>query len=400
MTDALKLLELQRNAMLMYTSCGWYFDDISGIEAVQVMKYAARGIQLAREVSGIDLEEGYLERLRSARSSRSDFASGAEIYLRLIKPEVVDLMKVGVHYAISSIFNNHGGVTTGVYSYTINDEVFLPTKAGQSTLLIGRSKITSNITWESQIASYAVLWLGGNKIYGGAKPDMTLEQFYSSRDDLQRAFGEGKIHQVMASITENFKGQTCAPCSLKDLFKDKQVEVINRTLQAPMEKAMDYYSQIFNESRSSLETLASLGAKPPLELRAATDVIFTKEVISLLSKEKVDLARLESIVQEIKNLRTELGKELIALEAQRRIESDVDALAKDPESIEGVRDLERLISLMFRMDLPLNLWRAQNKWYFLVGLLKSAGVSGQAGIKNSPWPDLILRISEYLRVRI
>jgi hypothetical protein len=229
---------------------------------------------------------------------------------------------------------------------------------------------------------------------------MSLEQFYLARDDLQHAFMEGETNQVMASITDRFKAQTCAPYSLKDLFKDKQVEVINKTLLVPMAKAMDYYLQIFKESRSSLETLTGLGAKPPLELQVATDVIFTKEVIALLAEGKVDLARLESIIHEIKNLRMELGKELIALEAQKRIESDVDALAKDPQSIEGLRDLERLISILFRMDLPLNLWRAQNKWYFLVGLLKSAGVSGQAGTKNSPWPDPILRISEYLRVRV
>jgi alpha-amylase/alpha-mannosidase (GH57 family) len=400
MTTVLRLLELQRYAMLMYTSCGWYFDDISGIEALQVMKYASRSIQLAMEVSGIDLEEDYLERLRPARSSRSDFASGEEIYLRLIKPEVVDLMKVGAHYAISSIFNSHSGITSEIYSYAIKDEAFFPAKAGKSTLLIGRSKIISNITWENQIASYAVLWSGGNMIYGGARPDMSLEQFYLARDDLQHAFMEGETNQVMASITDRFKAQTCAPYSLKDLFKDKQVEVINKTLLVPMAKAMDYYSQIFKESRSSLETLTGLGAKPPLELQVATDVIFTKEVIALLAEGKVDLARLESIIHEIKNLRMELGKELIALEAQKRIESDVDALAKDPQSIEGLRDLERLISILFRMDLPLNLWRAQNKWYFLVGLLKSAGVSGQAGTKNSPWPDPILRISEYLRVRV
>ena len=41
---ACKLLELQRHAMLMYTSCGWFFDEISGIETVQVIQYAGRAI--------------------------------------------------------------------------------------------------------------------------------------------------------------------------------------------------------------------------------------------------------------------------------------------------------------------------------------------------------------------
>jgi hypothetical protein len=149
-----------------------------------------------------------------------------------------------------------------------------------------------------------------------------------------------------------------------------------------------------------MQVLADLGAKPPLELQAAAEVIFTKQVIDLLGKEKVDLVRLEAAVREIKNLRMELGKELIALEAQKRIEADVDALSKDPSSMEGARDLERLIGLLLGMDLPMNLWRAQNKWYFLVGLLKSANADRLVSTPASPWSDSILRISEYLRVRV
>ncbi len=43
---------MQRHAQLMYTSCGWFFDDISGIETVQIIAYAARVLQLAKRVSG------------------------------------------------------------------------------------------------------------------------------------------------------------------------------------------------------------------------------------------------------------------------------------------------------------------------------------------------------------
>jgi alpha-amylase/alpha-mannosidase (GH57 family) len=399
-TTVLMLLEMQRNAMLMYTSCGWYFDDISGIEALQVMRYAARAMQLAKEVNGVDLEQGFLSILRSARSSKGDMANGAELYLARIKPAVADLMKVGIHYAISSLFNSHEGKITGLYSYTVKDEVFLHTKAGKSTLLIGRSKITSDLTWESQIASYAVLWLGGNGIFGGAEADMPLDQFHSARDDIQRALENGDIPQAMASIAERFKSPACAPCTLKDLFKDKQVEIIERTLQSPIDKALGCYSQVFHDSRSSLEALASLSVKPPLELKIASDVVLTKEIAYLLSMAKVDFGRLEHVAEDIKNLGMDAGKELIALEAQKRIESDVDALTANLKDAKGFENLERLLSLLFRMDLPINLWRAQNKWYYLVGLLKSESGNADTRAQKYVWSGPMLRISEYLRVRV
>jgi alpha-amylase/alpha-mannosidase (GH57 family) len=95
-TTVLRLLEVQRNALLMYTSCGWYFDDISGIETMQILSYAARVIQLVSQVSGIDLEPGYLERLRGARSDNGEMPTGEEIYLKFIKPKVIDITTEGV----------------------------------------------------------------------------------------------------------------------------------------------------------------------------------------------------------------------------------------------------------------------------------------------------------------
>jgi alpha-amylase/alpha-mannosidase (GH57 family) len=82
--EALKLLELQRQRLLMFTSCGWFFDDISGLEAVQVLKYAARAMQLAAGLGFSGLEEEFLRRLKAAPSNLPDFGDGAEVYRRLV----------------------------------------------------------------------------------------------------------------------------------------------------------------------------------------------------------------------------------------------------------------------------------------------------------------------------
>ena len=399
-TTVLKLLEMQRNAMLMHTSCGWFFDDISGIESIQIMKCAARAIQLARQVSFTDLEPEYLKLLRGAKSRIGSYGNGEEIYLQLIKPEVADLMKVGVHYAISSIFNTHGTNETKIYSFIAEDELRLPMKLGRSILLLGRSRITSEFTWEAQSISYAVLWHDDKIMYGGARSDMNVQEFDSACSEIQEKFKAGEIQSTIESINGKFKIHACIPCSLKGLFKDKQVELINRILKATLEKAIDSYSQILNENHSSMQTLADLGAKLPLELQAAAEVIFTKELISLLRVERLDINQLMAAVQEMKKLRMELGKELLALEGERRIESEIDRLSMDPLSVEGAQNLERLIGLLLEMNLPMNLWRAQNKWYSLIGLLKSASGQKLAETPASAWSDSIIGISEYLRVRI
>jgi alpha-amylase/alpha-mannosidase (GH57 family) len=81
-TQALTYLELQRMLLLMYTSCGWFFNDISGIETIQILKYAARAIDLMDQLGLPQARERFLEILSEAKSNRSEMGSGADIFLQ------------------------------------------------------------------------------------------------------------------------------------------------------------------------------------------------------------------------------------------------------------------------------------------------------------------------------
>jgi alpha-amylase/alpha-mannosidase (GH57 family) len=115
---ALQLLEMQRHAMLMFTSDGWFLDDISGIETAQVMKCAARAIQTAQNLTGVDLETGYTDILHGAKSNIPDFKDGANVYRMFVKPAAVDLERVVAHYAISSLFKEYPDAAK-IYSYRV-----------------------------------------------------------------------------------------------------------------------------------------------------------------------------------------------------------------------------------------------------------------------------------------
>lgn len=82
------LLELQRERLFMYTSCGWFFDDISGIESQIILRHAARAIELARALGheGIALERGFLERLALCPSNIPEHKDGARVYEKLVLP--------------------------------------------------------------------------------------------------------------------------------------------------------------------------------------------------------------------------------------------------------------------------------------------------------------------------
>ncbi|MGQ0763333.1 MAG: DUF3536 domain-containing protein [Acidobacteriota bacterium] len=83
---ALNYLELQRMLLLMYTSCGWFFNDIFGIETIQILSYAARAMDLMRQLNLPSARERFLEILSEAKSNRPEFGTGADIFLRYVEP--------------------------------------------------------------------------------------------------------------------------------------------------------------------------------------------------------------------------------------------------------------------------------------------------------------------------
>ena len=151
--QVLKLLEIQRQAMLMYTSCGWFFDEISGIETVQVLMYAARAMQLAKEVLGLDLENEYIKMLESAPSNISEFENGANIYNIFVKESTVDLAKIGAQGIILQLFSNEKPPTPSEKQqygccFTINFKEIEKHEAGKFKLVICQSTVQSKITLE------------------------------------------------------------------------------------------------------------------------------------------------------------------------------------------------------------------------------------------------------------
>jgi len=89
----MKLLEMQRQAMLMFTSCGWFFDEISGIETVQVMMYAARAMQTRQASFRVRPRKQLHQNARACPSNISEFENGAKTYDLLVKTAVMTFQK-------------------------------------------------------------------------------------------------------------------------------------------------------------------------------------------------------------------------------------------------------------------------------------------------------------------
>jgi len=119
---ALKLLEMQRMRLFMFTSCGWFFDELSGIEPVQLMKYASRAMELASGF-GENFEQDFLSELKTARSNLSRYEDGAEIYRLFAASCRVSAERAASDFCLSKNFS--GGLpfsADALWRYKIIDE--------------------------------------------------------------------------------------------------------------------------------------------------------------------------------------------------------------------------------------------------------------------------------------
>ncbi|MDI9644311.1 MAG: DUF3536 domain-containing protein [Candidatus Verstraetearchaeota archaeon] len=397
----LKLLEMERQAMLMQTSCGWFFDDISGIEAIQVMRHAARAIQLHRELTGNDLEGKYLDKLKEAKSNFPKYRDGAKIYETLVKPSVVNLAKVGVHYAISSIFNGEREGIHRVYCYTVEDKTYNRQKLGKNVLVTGSSKITSDVTWEEEEVCYAAFWLGDHNICGGVRrciDELLLSQI---QRELHDALKVGDFQKLIDLIEIHF-GRAGTACSLNDLFKDRQVEVIGKILEPSLERARSHFQEIFEDNFAVMSFMRKQSLPIPPALRAAAEVVLTWNMVEALDADDPDAELLNRIAEDALGLQVDLDKELIALHARRCIERGLDGLVKNPDDMGKLQRLEMILRTVERLQLGINFWRAQNLLFSTItrwhGYMKSRDASGDPEARI--WLEKVKVLADLLGIEV
>ncbi len=249
---ALNLLEMQRHALLMYTSCGWFFDELSGMETVQVIQYAGRVIQLAKEM-GADLETGFLEKLSHARSNIPEFGDGANIYNMWVKPSVVDLCKVGAHFAISTLFD--GDHETPKFCYDISSVDYHHHQAGGSRLGMGRAKVTSKITRDSRDITFAAIHMGDQVLHAGVR-EATNGEFTELMAKVTEEFFAGRFPDVLDALDDYFGEMRY---SLKSLFKDEQKRIIDMILANTLQDAEASYHSIYEKHGALMRFLKETG---------------------------------------------------------------------------------------------------------------------------------------------
>jgi len=393
----LKLLEIQRHAMLMYTSCGWFFDEISGIETVQIMRHAARAMQLAKEIRGIDFEPNYIKILEEAPSNATKFKNGSHIYQILVKPAIIDLLRVGIHYSLSSPFEEYPE-TTKIYCYQAQKQIYHSLEAGKQTLVVGKVKIKSEITWEEGIITFAVLYLGNHYLNGRAQQDMKIKQFSTMYQEIKNAFIKSDVSEII-HIMDRYFGTL--NYSLWHLFKDEQRKVLNNILASTLQEIEFSFRQIYEHHYPIMQLMKDIEIALPKALYTAVEFIIYTDIKRILESEEMDLDKLQKLVEEAQKWSLELDKTTLSFVASNKINTLMEEFSQKPQDVFLLENIEKLLQILSSLPLELNLWKPQNI-YFSIGrqLCIKMQKKAKRGNKIAPkWLSHFNTIGSYLKVK-
>ena len=359
--EARRLLELERNRLLMYTSCGWFFDEISAIEPVQILRYAAMALQYLNDLGGGRLEEEFVRRLSAAPSNIPAMRDGGEVYRRLIRPTAVNLSRVLSHYAITGLLDEYPD-DARIYAYRV-ERLDAARETGNGTALaVARARVSSDMTGETREMIYALAYFGGHDFSCGVRTWDDQATYDALKADLLARCARQSVADLVRGLDEYFPGGLS---SLSHLFLDERRRVLANVIRATLERHEETYRKIWEDNRKLVHYLREVDAPIPESLAIIARHVLEQQVtMELLSSP--DLAAIPDRVVAIVDEANALGLTL-DLMAQRplmgRAVAHALALVAESPARERVAQATALVEGARRLGIRYGHWATQNRFF-------------------------------------
>ncbi|MBR1907955.1 DUF3536 domain-containing protein [bacterium] len=361
--SAMKLLEIQRQSLLMFTSCGWFFSEISGIETTQIMKYAARAIQLAKSFTAENLEEEFLSLLENAQSNIKEYGSGRDIYEKFVKPSVVSIKQIASLWAISSLFKDFEE-EEDLYCYTMKKIAYKKVSKGSTNFVVAHLEIKSNITLETFDTMIVLIQYQGGDFHCAIKDFTNQKDYLSSQEDLIKTFLNQPLTEIIRKIDEYFGSKYF---TLKDIFIEERKNILAMLLKDQMDKFAETYRKMYNDGKSSIQQMQSLGLDIPDEFKISAQYALTKKFNDLFDDEKGYIE--DDVIQEavdinfeIKLLGIDIDKMPTSKIFSEKILQNISRLANNLEYSQAEAALD-IFDKIEKLDMDVEISEAQNIFF-------------------------------------
>jgi alpha-amylase/alpha-mannosidase (GH57 family) len=380
----IRLLEMQKQSLYMFTSCGWFFNDVSGLETTQILQYANRAIQLAEETCEIELEQGFKVQLAEAKSNIEEYGTARDSYERWVAPKRLSLTQVGMHYAVSALFDDDEKSIT-VLNYECQSELLERQKAGTLILVSGITHVRSKVTLSYKRFSFAVVYMGNHHLVGGTSNNIDDGWFEQVSNQLQENFDQANLAGIIDIIKENFTDKTF---SFFQLFKDQQLKLLNFIIADKVESAVAAYESIYDSSYSLLNLMKTNKLSVPGLLENNLKIVFRYKLEEIFegNGELVQIPRLKRYASEVAKWNADIKVERISYLAAKKITHLVDHYDEYSDKIGLLDNLLQTLELLSSIQVEPDIEELQE---FVFRMLDSSLLPGKEKHKAMELAELI-----------
>ncbi|MBS3920397.1 MAG: DUF3536 domain-containing protein [Deltaproteobacteria bacterium] len=306
----LKLLEMQRHALRMFTSCGWFFADLAGLETILILEHAARAIQFAEEFSDQEIGKRFLQPLSQGRSNLSEMGDGLQIYQRFVKPKQVAPEQVVNHYVISSLFNG-GEKEKRIFSFRVEKIDDERIEKDDRLLVLGKVKVVSDVIQEPKTFFFGLISSKGGLFQNWISEDRGTFDFNTLRRRGMDGFekGEEALKETIASLLGN------RIFTIQDILKEGKEVILQKLIEKERGAPLFIYEEIYNSFKPTLETFIAVGMEIPWDIKTAVEITLSHRLLREIKELRRDVesnikkGAIDRIVEESKRYGCRLHKE-------------------------------------------------------------------------------------------
>lgn len=400
---AMELLEMQRQAMLMYTSCGWFFSEISGIETTQILKYAARAMQLAEIFSNKDLEKPFLDLLDQAKSNFAEFGTGKDIFEKFVKPSIVTTKQIGSLWAISSLYTDFEE-EEDIYCYKIKKHSYKKVQKGTSKFIIGHIEIQSKITLQKSNVMFALVQYSGGDFHCAIKEFSDDIEYIKIQKELFRIFMLSPLTEIIRALDEYFGKEYY---TLKDIFIEERRNILKTMLKGKMHKFAQSYQEMYNDGKSSIYHMQSLGLSIPDEFKISAGYTLSKQFNDLIltSKGFLDANVIQQAIDinfDVKKIGIEIDKAPTNKIFSQKLSQNILRLVQSFE----LQQAESILGLFDNIDkLELDVSIAESQNIYFAKICKNfdeivANINGKSSETDKKFVIALIEIGEKLNINM
>jgi alpha-amylase/alpha-mannosidase (GH57 family) len=391
----LRLLEMQHQAMLMFTSCAWFFSDVSGIETVQNLRYAARAIDLAAPYAPLDLEAVLLEDLGRAASNAPEHKDGRHLWERQVRPSRVPPEAAAARLLIEGLLGRQIAPQSH-YRWALAPETVLC----EDGCILADLVATSEITGEVERFAAAARIEGAYDFLAGVAPWPGPHVWPSFVAEARRALAESG-----SALTAWAGRHAVRLLHLQDLLGDERRAILTELLARDAADLHQATALLAGRAEpAALAMTAAEMALPPM-VRAALEVQWSREFGEGLERlagvgVPAAYAHLLTVSDRARRLGLTLDLAAGSVRFARTLMDRLEAIA-DRGGVADWQDLLELLHIGGRLELSLPVYPLQDRLFPVLRERVPALVEGLRDARSEEYAlaAAILAVASHLNLR-